>query len=181
MKILLINLALLWPTNQNIGLKRLCLCICKQHVTLCISWQQILHKTDPKTRCWLLHEAVGIWFHLGLTSSHWIFITIISWNVTKLQERRNLQSCGCNIKHLRNKRTYPILSQNRMKIRPNRHHLIQKATHDQILLLAFLSWNCVPNFGVLSIIFSQFCPKYLDKALVFKKVNQKVKVGCQGR
>ena len=30
MKILLVNLALLWLTNQNIGLKRLCLCNCKQ-------------------------------------------------------------------------------------------------------------------------------------------------------
>ena len=30
MKILLVNLAFLWPTNQNTGLKRLCLCNCKQ-------------------------------------------------------------------------------------------------------------------------------------------------------
>ena len=49
-------------------------------------------------------------------------------------------------------------NQNKMQVRPNRHQPIQKAIQDQILLLAFLRWNCVPNFGVLSMIFSQFCP-----------------------
>ena len=84
--------------------------------------------------------------------------------------RRNLQSLCPYMKHLRNKRTHPILSQNRMKVRPNMHQPIQKATQDQILLLAFLRWNCVPNFGVLLIIFFPILPrgvfpKYLDKAL----------------
>ena len=136
-KILLENPALLWLTNQNIGLKKLCLCSCKQsscHTPRLITantTQKKDKKKPTRTICLLLHETFDIDF---------------TWANPAATESSSPSSAETKLK-LQGEEIYRVvifhkaskhLSQNQMKVRPKRHQLVQKATQDQILLLAFL-------------------------------------------
>ena len=65
-KIMLVNLALLWQTNQIIGLKRLCFWNCKQSSchTQCLLTANITQK-NKYTGCRLLLESLIILFQLS--------------------------------------------------------------------------------------------------------------------
>ena len=83
------------------------------------------------------------------------------------ERRRNLKIRHRYVKHLRNRRTYPNLSQNQMKVRANRYQPTQKATHDQILI--FL---CLSQFIKINVNFDQRKFEKKNKTKQKKKKHQ---------